>query len=75
MYAFNLLKKTLAMKPILRIYCPSAETELHTDASSKGYGAILLQRDNEDRLFHPVYYASGKTTDSEAKFHSYELEV
>lgn len=69
------MKKLLSAQPILRIYCPGAETELHTDASSQGYGAILLQRDNEDRLFHPVYYASGKLSNSEAKFHSYELEV
>lgn len=58
----------------MRIYCPNAETELHTDASSQGYGAILLQRDSEERLFRPIYYANGKTTESEAKFHSYELD-
>lgn len=36
---------------------------------------MLLQRDSEDREFHPVYYASGKTNSAEAKYHSYELEV
>jgi len=37
--------------------------------------AILLQRDNEDRMFHPIYYASGKTTPIKAKYDSYKLEV
>jgi len=73
--AFERLKETFSQKSILRIYCPSAETELHTDASSRGYGAILLQRDSEDRFFHFIYYASAKTTESKSKFHSYELEV
>lgn len=75
MTAFNRLKKALSEKPILRIYCPNAETELHTDASSQGYGAILLQKDSEDRSLHPIFYASGKTTQAEAKLCSYELEV
>ncbi|XP_076278315.1 uncharacterized protein LOC143208116 [Lasioglossum baleicum] len=51
------------------------KTELHTDASALGFGAILLQRDNEDRLLHPIHYASGKTNPCEEKYHSYELEV
>lgn len=73
--AFNELKSILSEKPVLRLYCPTAETELHTDASALGFGAILLQRDSEDRMFHPVYYASGKTTPTEAKYDSYRLEV
>ena len=42
---------------------------------SLGYGTILTQRDNEDGAFHPIYYASGKTTPVEGKYPSYELEV
>jgi len=74
-HAFNQLKLAPSDKPILRLYCPTAETELHTDASALGFGAILLQRDSEDCLFHPVYYASGRTTPTEAKYDSYKLEV
>lgn len=40
-----------------------------------GFGAILFQRDNIDNALHPVYYASGKTTQAEMKYTSYELEV
>ena len=73
--AFSQLKLLLTSKPVLRMYCPTFETELHTDASSLGFGAILMQRDSEDRGFHPVYFASGKTSLAEEKYHSYELEV
>jgi len=74
-HAFNQLKQALSGRPVLRLYCPTAETELHTDASALGFGAILLQRDNESRMFHPVYYASGKTTPTETKYDSYKLEI
>lgn len=73
--AFNQLKEMLCNKSVLRIYSPTADTELHTDASSYGFGAVLMQRDSEDRFFHPVYFASTKTSATEAKLHSYELEV
>jgi len=75
MQAFQHLKHALSDKPVLRLYKQGAETELHTDASKFGYGAILLQRDQTDNNFHPIYYASGKTTLAEEKYASYELEV
>jgi len=63
--AFEQLRETLSKKSVLRIYNTEAETELHTDASAQGYATIFLQRDDEDRSLHPVYYASGKTTRTE----------
>lgn len=75
MDAFVRLKTMLSERPVLSLYRPGADTELHTDASKYGYGAILLQRDSTDQLLHPVYYASGKTTPAEGKYTSYELEV
>jgi len=65
----------LSVKPVLQLYKLDRETELHTDASMYGYGAMLLQRSDDDQLFHPIYYASGKTTVAEEKYPSYELEV
>lgn len=41
--AFEELKTKLTEGPVLSIYDPKRETELHTDASSRGYGAILLR--------------------------------
>lgn len=73
--AVAILKKRLTENPVLKIYNPLSETELHTDASQDGYGAILLQKDPEDNCMHPIFYMSKKTTDAERKRHSYELEV
>ena len=49
--------------------------DMYIDACSMDYGAILLQRDSEDSIFHPVYYASRKTTMAEEKYSNYEHEV
>lgn len=73
--SFNALKKALSEQPVLRIYDPHALTELHTDASKYGLGAILMQRDDQDGKMHPVYYYSKKTKDAEQRYTSYELEV
>ena len=47
--AFDSLKGELTSFPVLRIYNPTAETELQTDASNQGYGAILLQKQKNGR--------------------------
>lgn len=72
--AFERLKRMLVERPILHIFNQEAYTEVHTDASSIGLGGILLQRQNDDKL-HPVAYFSRKTSPTEAKYHSYELET
>lgn len=73
--AWEYLKKTLTNEPVLKIYDCELETELHTDASQMGYGAILLQKCMEDGQWHPVYYLSKQTSEAEKKYHSYELEM
>lgn len=65
----------LSQQLVLNLYQMGAETELHTDASKYGYGTILLQRNGDDGLLHPVYFASGKTTSAKERYSSYELEV
>lgn len=42
--SFSILKNELTSSPVLRLYDLAAEIELHTDASSLGLGAILLQK-------------------------------
>ncbi|GFV67342.1 transposon Tf2-9 polyprotein [Trichonephila clavipes] len=74
MEAFEKLKKLLTESPILSIFQQGRTTELHTDASQQGYGAVLLQ-EAEDGKLHPVQYKSQKTTPAEEKYSSYELEV
>lgn len=73
--AFNKLKATLMSEPILRIYRSDAITELYTDTSKLGYGAILFQKDTPKDSFNLVYYMSRKTTEAEQKLHLYELEI
>ncbi|GJQ77748.1 hypothetical protein Trydic_g16014 [Trypoxylus dichotomus] len=72
--AFDELKTILANNSVLTVYSPSADTELYCDASSAGYGAILMQRQDQDKKFHPVMLFSKRTTEAESKYHSYELE-
>jgi len=52
------LKQCLSAAPVLKIYNPEAiRTELHTDASQFGFGAVLLQvDDNDDERLHPICY-------------------
>lgn len=63
----------LTSEPVLTIFNPEVPIELHTDASSDGYGAILIQRVNN--IPHVVAYFSRRTTDTESRYHSYELET
>lgn len=73
--SFTELKYRLSKEPVLRIYDPAAITELHTDASIEGLGAVLLQKYDNEKHYHPVYYMSRKTSEAERKYHSYELEI
>jgi hypothetical protein len=70
---FKYLTSVLTKTPVLAIYSPTAETELHCDASSSGFGAILLQK-QPDNKFKPVFYFSQRTSPVESKYHSFELE-
>lgn len=71
--AFNILKEKLCDRDILTLFDNSKAHEIHTDASCKGLAGVLLQQE-EDGL-RPVSYFSRKTSTSEEKFHSYELEA
>ena len=42
--AFYTLKQKLVEAPVLAIYNPKANTEVHCDASAQGFGAVLLQQ-------------------------------
>ncbi|GFY77952.1 hypothetical protein TNIN_250031 [Trichonephila inaurata madagascariensis] len=72
--SFDELKR-LCQKPVLGIYRQNCETEIHTDASIDGLAAVLLQRSSDDNSLHPIYYMSRKTSETERKYSSYELEV
>lgn len=62
---------TLVSDSVLIIYDPQYPVELHTDASSMGYGAILMHKVNgKPRV---IEYYSKCTSAAESKYHSYEL--
>ncbi|GFX47184.1 transposon Tf2-8 polyprotein [Trichonephila clavipes] len=71
--SFQELKNILSENPVLHVFQQGYPLELHTDASSLGFGAVLLQK--SDGLFHPIHYFSRKTTVQQEKYSSYELEV
>lgn len=71
--AHNYIIKCLTSEPLLRIFDPSLDTELHTDASCIGYGGILLQR--RGTQLGVVAYFSKRTSEHETRYHSYELET
>lgn len=71
--AFQTIKNILTNRPLLSIFDPNLNTELHTDASSKGIAGILMQKHSNG--LKPVMYYSRATTREESIYHSYELET
>lgn len=63
----------LTSAPLLTIFQEDFPIELHTDASSLGFGAILIQIKVGRQ--HVIGYFSMRTTSAESKYHSYELET
>lgn len=72
--AFQNLKKKLSEKPVLVIYNPDQDHELHTDACQTGLAGVLIQVCSLG-FKRPVAYFSRQTSSLEQKYHSYELET
>lgn len=72
--ARNYIIACLSEEPVLAIFDPKLSTELHTDASAIGYGAVLLQ-EHERKRKRVVGYFSRATHGAESRYHSYELET
>jgi hypothetical protein len=71
--AFVELKSRLASAPILRRPIGGHPFQLHTDWSMLGLGAVLTQRDDEDKEF-VIAYASRSNNAAESRYSSYEGE-
>lgn len=65
--------EALVSSPVLCIFETERETELHTDASSIGLGAALMQRHNDGMKV--VAYYSRKLSVVESLYHSYDQET
>ena len=70
--AFDKLKVTLCSPPILAYPNFNLPFELHTDASMKGLGAVLCQKQGD--LKRVIAYASRALSKSEQNYSAYKLE-
>ncbi|GFV41352.1 transposon Tf2-6 polyprotein [Trichonephila clavipes] len=70
--AFQSLKKALTSDPVLGMYDERASTEIHTDASGYGIGAVLVQiQNNVEKV---IAYASRTLTKAEKNYSTTERE-
>ncbi|GFX50960.1 retrovirus-related Pol polyprotein from transposon 412 [Trichonephila clavipes] len=70
--AFNSLKKALTGSEVLGMYDERASTEIHTDASGYGIGAVLVQiQNNVEKV---IAYASRTLTKAEKNYSTTERE-
>ena len=72
--AFNKVKELLTHAPMLHPPDLSKPFFLSTDASERGFGAVLEQ-EGEDKKRYPIAYASRQTNPAEQKYAPTELEV
>lgn len=70
--SFQALKEALTSAPVLALYDENAETELHTDASGYGIGAVLVQiQEGAEKV---IAYASRVLSKSEVNYSTTEKE-
>ena len=70
--SFVEIKQELTKPTVLVLYDPQAETKVSADASSIGWGAVLLQLDGQ--MWKPVAYASRALSDTERRYAQIEKE-
>ena len=71
--AFNCLKAACLQTPILSFPNFSKPFLLEMDASIKGLGAVLSQKQSDGR-YHPIAYASHIMNETEQRYHSNKQE-
>ena len=67
--AFNAIKTEFQKKIVLPYFDRNKETILQTDASKKGFGAVILQEEQ------PIYYALRALTSAEKNYQNLECEA
>ena len=67
--AFDAIKEEFKKKIILPYFDRNKQTILQTDASKKGFGAVILQEEQ------PIYYASRALTSAEKNYQNLEREA
>ena len=71
--AFESLKQALTSAPVLAHFRDDYPTEVHSDASDLGVGAVLVQR-SPDGGEHPIAYLSKRLSDQQTKWTTTEKE-
>ena len=71
--AFQVLKEKCVQAPVLAFPDFQKPFLLETDASGKGLGTVLSQK-QEDGRYHPIAFASRVLTDTEQRYHSNKQE-
>ena len=71
--AFNRLKAACLQAPILAFPDFNKPFLLETDASGRGLGAVLSQK-QADGQYHPIAYASHMMNETEQRYHSNKQE-
>jgi len=72
--AFTELKNRFTSAPILAHFDPKRPVIVETDASDFALGAVLSQRNNENRL-HPIAFHSRKFTPAEINYEIHDKEL
>ncbi|KAE8180537.1 hypothetical protein CF336_g9253 [Tilletia laevis] len=72
--AFEILKTALSSPPVLMRQDRSKPLILDVDASSKGFGAALIQKD-QDGKEHPILFLSRQTKNAEERYPATHLEL
>lgn len=72
-FAFEQLRDALCEDPVLKHPDFEKPFELHTDASYKALGSVLMQEHNG--VLHPISYYSRKLRDAETRYPVTEIEA
>jgi len=72
--AFDEIKKLLTNAPVITYFAKDAKTRLVTDPSPVDLGAVLEQQ-QEDGSYRPVYYTSRKLSNVEKRYSQFEREA
>ena len=72
--AFNSLKNSFTLRPILAMWEPNRPTRLEVDASGYATGGVLLQQ-LEDGRWHPIAFRSESMVEAERNYEIYDKEM
>jgi hypothetical protein len=73
--AFQRLKAAIISAPVLIHADPAKQYHLETDASGYAYGAVLSQKSEADKRYHPIAFMSKSMTRSELNYDIYDKEL